>query len=346
MHFRTLLIDSVRPELVEGHATSAGADQRLLRFAGVIFLTVFLTNNAIAGHVSDLLKKMATASETLNYQGVFVMRKSDTLTTMRVEHGADSRGVWESLESLNGEMRKVVRINEEVISIYPDRKLLTISHNKHKASLHPTLPENLEKLEAYYKISRLEDERIADHAVAVLDVKSNDNYRYGYRYWLDADTGMLLKCDLMNENGVVVEQMMFTMLEYLPQAPLLAFNAVDSKDYKARGYKVRQLDSGRIAVDKASWHVTKLPEGFMLTQSSERKSRGAEMQHLVYSDGLASVSVFIERDKKSHHRLDGVSNMGALNTYGVRSGEYFITVMGEVPASVVMQIAQSTESIK
>lgn len=314
-------------------------------FLTVFFLAGFLANTAIAGDVSDLLKKMTTASEDLNYQGVFVMRKSDTLTTMRVKHGADSRGVWESLESLNGETRKVVRVNEEVISIYPNRKLLTVSHNKDKASLHPTLPENLEKLEAYYKISRLEDERIADHEAAVLDVKPNDNYRYGYRYWLDTDTGMLLKCDLLNENGAVVEQMMFTMLEYLPQAPALAFSAVDSKDYKARGYKVRQLDYGRVAVENADWHVTKLPRGFMLTQSSERKSKGAEMQHLVYSDGLASVSVFIERGRKSHHRLDGVSSMGALNAYGARSGEYFITVMGEVPASVVMQIAQSTEPI-
>lgn len=319
-------------------------------YTGLILLTAclsgFLTNDAVAGDVSDLLKKMTTASETLNYRGVFVLRKSDMLTTMRIVHGADSRGVWESLESLNGETRKVIRFNEEVTSIYPKRKLLTISHNKDKVSLHPTLPENLDKLEAYYKISRLKDERIADHGAAVLDVMPNDNYRYGYRYWLDTDTGVLLKCDLLNEKGAIVEQMMFTVLEYLPQTPALAFSPVDRKNYKARGYKIRQLDSGRIVVDKASWHVTKLPDGFMLTQSSERKSKGAETQHLVYSDGLASVSVFIERGKKSHHRLDGVSSMGALNAYGTRSGEYFITVMGEVPVSAVMQIAQSTEPIR
>jgi sigma-E factor negative regulatory protein RseB len=312
--------------------------------AGLILLTAclsgFLANNAAAGDVSDLLKKMTTASENLNYQGVFVMRKSDTLTTMRVEHGADSRGVWESLESLNGETRKVIRFNEEVTSIYPNRKLLTVSHNKNKASLHPTLPGNLDKLESYYKISRLEDERIADYRAAVLDVRPNDGYRYGYRYWLDTNTGVLLKCDLLDENGDVVEQMMFTMLEYLPRAPESAFSIVDKKDYS-----IKRLDSGRVDVENASWQVTKLPSGFMLTQSSQRKSRDAEMQHLVYSDGLASVSVFIERGSKSHHRLDGASNMGALNVYGTRSGEYFVTVMGEVPASAVRQIAQSTEPV-
>jgi sigma-E factor negative regulatory protein RseB len=323
-------------------------------FTGFIFLTVclvcspvnFLVRSAYAGDVSDLLKKMTTASESLNYQGIFVLRKSDTLTAMRVEHGADDRGVWERMESLNGETRKVVRLNEEVTSIYPGRKLVTVSHNKDKASLHPTLPENLDKLEAYYKISRLEDERIADHGAVVLDVKPNDNYRYGYRYWLDTDTGVLLKCDLLNEKGDVVEQMMFTMLEYLPQPPKSAFSNVDKQDYKTRDYKIKQLDSGRVVVENAGWHVAKLPSGFMLTQSSQRKSKDSEMQHLVYSDGLASVSVFIERGRKSHHRLDGASNMGALNAYGTRSGQYFVTVMGEVPAPAVMQIAHSTEPVK
>jgi sigma-E factor negative regulatory protein RseB len=312
---------------------------------GLIFFIVSLSspliNIAVAGDVSDLLKEMTSASEGLNYQGVFVMRKSDVMSATRVEHGSDSRGVWESLESLNGETRKVVRVNEEVISIYPNRKLLTVSHSKDKTPLHPILPENLDRLETYYRISRLKDDRIANHEAIVIDVKPEDNYRYGYRYWLAADTGVLLKCDLLDERGDVVEQMMFTMLKYLPKAPKSAFSVVDSK-----GYKVRQLDAERAAVESASWHVAKLPSGFMLTQSSERKSQAEEQLHLVYSDGLASVSVFIERGKVSHHRLDGASSMGALNAYGASLGDYFVTVMGEVPASAVMQIAQSTEPVQ
>jgi negative regulator of sigma E activity len=96
----------------------------------------------------------------------------------------------------------------------------------------------------------------------------------------------------------------------------------------------------------ASWQVTKLPDGFTLKQSSERKSKGAESFHQVYSDGLSSVSVFIERGSKSHHRLDGAAAMGALNAYGTRFDEYFVTVMGEAPASAVMQIARSTEPVR
>lgn len=311
-----------------------------LRLTAFLVLSACIVNSALAGEVSELVKKMTSASEKLNYQGVFVMRKSDSLTAMRVQHGADSRGVWESMEALNGETRKVIRLNEDVTSIFPERHLLTVSRNKHKTELHPALPGNLDKLEKYYRFSRLSDDRIANHKAAVIDVKPNDNYRYGYRYWLDIDTGVLLKCDLLNENGDVVEQMMFTVLEYLPKAPESAFTDINKK-----GFNVRELDSERNTVNGASWQVKELPEGFMLTQSSERKTEKSEHLHLVYSDGLASVSVFIEKGAETHHRLDGVSSMGALNAYGARYGDAYVTVMGEVPATTVMQIAQSTEPV-
>ena len=306
----------------------------------LISCLLLASHAVVAGDVSELLKKMSSADERLNYQGVFVLRKSDKLMSMRVEHGRDDRGVWESIESLNGEDRKVVRVNDEVTSIYPERHLITVSYAKNKASLHPTLPENLDKLEAYYKISRLDDDRIADHSAAVLDVMPNDKFRYGYRYWLDTSTGVLLKCDLLNERSEVVEQMMFTTLEYLPGAPASAFTEVDVKDYD-----LQKLSKGRVAVTNAAWQVTGLPSGFMLTQSSVRKTDDIQSLHLMYSDGLASVSVFIEQGKNSLHQLDGASSMGALNAYGKRVGEYSVTVMGEVPASTVMQIAQSTKPV-
>lgn len=213
---------------------------------GFFCFGLLTVNAASAGHVSDLLKKMSDADAHLSYQGVFIMRKSDNLMAMRVQHGTDNRGVWESIESLNGEARKVVRVNDEVTSIYPERKLIIVSNSKNKVSLHPALPENLDKLEAFYNISRLEDDRVADHAAAVLDVKPSDQHRYGYRYWLDTDTGVLLKCDLLNEQGKVIEQMMFTELEYLAAAPEMAFSAINHKDYDKK-------DSIKIVLKYKNW---------------------------------------------------------------------------------------------
>jgi sigma-E factor negative regulatory protein RseB len=108
--------------------------------------------------ISGLLRKMAEADDVLNYQGVFILLKADELMTMRVEHGVDERGVWESIEALNGEHRRIVRNNDEVVSVYPERKLITISHAHSKSSLHPSLPENIDKLSQYYRIKQLEND--------------------------------------------------------------------------------------------------------------------------------------------------------------------------------------------
>ncbi len=293
---------------------------------------------AIAGDdISSVLKKMAAAEQEFNYQGVFILRKSDDLMSMRVEHGVDERGVWESLEALNGESRKIVRNNDEVMSFYPERKLMTVSRAHNKTSLHPNLPDNLDKLSRYYQIQQLANDRIANRNTVVIDVRPNDNFRYGYRYWIDDSTGVLLKCDLLNETGSVIEQMMFTSMTYLETMPKAAFVPPEHD-----GYTLRKLDSNRNATDHSDWTVSQLPEGFMLTQSTQRAGDEQESLHLLYTDGLASVSVFIEPDESSYHHLEGTSSMGALNAYGMKVGNHYLTVMGEVPASTILQIAQST----
>ena len=309
--------------------------------APIVLFSVCLSMPAAASEVSDLLKKMTDSDGQLNYQGVLVLRKSNNLVAMRVEHGTDDRGVWESMMSLNGEARRVVRLNDEVTSVYPERQLLTVTHNANKHTLHPALPANLKKLEAYYSINRLKNDRIADHEAAVLDVVPNDGFRYGYRYWLDAKTGVLLRCDLLNEKRRVVEQMMFTMLEYLPEAPAMAFAAIDRE-----GFKEKRLDSGQAEQQDPVWQVSKLPGGFMLTQSRVRQTGKGEVLHLAYSDGLASVSVFVEPVGANHQKREGASLMGALNAYRSHVNQHFVTVIGEVPAMAVMQIAQSVEPVK
>ena len=308
--------------------------------ARVLFFSACLSTPAVASEISDLLNKMTNADERLNYQGVLVLRKSNNLVAMRVEHGSDDRGVWESMMSLNGEARRVIRVNDKVTSVYPERNLLTVSHSKDKQSLHPALPANLEKLEAYYSIKRLDDDRIADREATVVDLMPNDGFRYGYRYWLDSKTGVLLRCDLLNEKQRVVEQMMFTMLEYLPDAPASAFSKIDRE-----GYEEKRLDQESPAQQNPVWQVKNLPIGFMLTQSRSRQTKRGEVLHLAYSDGLASVSVFVEPARESSKKREGASIMGALNAYRTLVNRHFVTVVGEVPAMAVMQIAQSVEPV-
>ena len=234
----------------------------------VAFFLFLTSTSVIAGDLFDMLQRMSDADQEHSYQGTFILRKSDSLSTLRVTHGKDENGVWESLESLNGESRKVVRRNNKVVSVFPDRELVTIRHNANKQALHPQLPENIEQLELFYSISQLPDDRIANYPTLVVDLVPNDELRYGYRYWVDKSTGLLLRCDLVDENDSVVEQMMFTSLEYLPQAPASAF---DLKQYEH--YQQQLLDAPAPDVSTSTplqWVINTLPTGFMLTQSTMR----------------------------------------------------------------------------
>ena len=307
-----------------------------------------LSANSYAGDLFDMLQRMSDADQNQNYQGIFILRKSDKLSTLKVLHGNDEDGVWERLETLDGESRQVVRRNNKVVSIYPERKLVTIRHRANNHSLHLQLPDNIKQLDNFYTIQRLEDDRIADHPTLVVNLLPKDQYRYGYRYWVDKNTGMLLRCDLLAVDNTVVEQMMFASLEYLKVPPADTFEITPLEQYKQQvldEHEVNALPSAQV-----KWVVNILPKGFMMTQSTMRHSQpssasgniATDLLHLVYSDGLASVSIFIEQNQGEGKHLQGASTMGAVNAYGNSVGDHFVTVVGEVPITTVQSMARST----
>ncbi len=346
----------------------------------VVILFIIFSSNSFATNLDlfDMLKRMSDADRNQSYQGTFILRKSDNLSTWRVTHGVDESGVWESIEMLNGEPKTVIRHNNQVVTIFPDQELITIRHTDRTRSLHLQLPKNIEQLELFYSLNRLSDDRIANRRTLVVELLPKDQYRYGYRYWVDKDTGMLLRCDLVVEDGdnekKVIEQMMFVSLDYLADAPASAF-----KLEKFSRYRQQILDEPVVNVmlsTQQHWVVNTLPDGFMLTQSTMRhsqplvvvrndssddslnsssvnssdnssvaaitKTSPPDLLHLVFSDGLASVSIFIEKNQRLKKHLYGAVSMGAVNAFGHSVGDYFVTVVGEVPAKTVESMARST----
>ena len=384
---------------------------RFYSFIIMLFLSVS-SSASMASDLLDMLKHMSEADEKQNYQGVFILRKSDALSTLRVTHGTDEKGVWESLEALNGEPRKVVRHNNSVVSVFPARELVIIRQSENNHSLHRQLPENIDQLEQFYSVHRLADDRIANHHALVVDLVPMDRYRYGYRYWLDKNTGMLLRCDLIADNETVVEQMMFTSLDYLTEAPENRINLQKFENFKQQVIMDDAITDSATSEDYG-WVINQLPKGFMLIQSNMRYSQPvtlsdvainaneghetdmpnnevskdvsessvyeeplpkissvtppaipsaipSDMQHeqavstqiqstpiqpdllhLVYSDGLASVSVFIKKSIEAESHFEGASSMGAINAYGTFVDDYFVTVVGVVPVTTVQTMAQS-----
>jgi sigma-E factor negative regulatory protein RseB len=326
----------------------------------IVILSLF-SANIWADDLSKILQRMSDVGQSQNYQGTFILRESDKLSTLNVAHGVDEQGIWERMESLNGELKKVLRHNNRIVSVYPDRQLVTVRQTNKQQPLHLKLPENINQLELHYSMTRLDDDRIANHPALVVDLLPRDQYRYGYRYWIDKNTGMLLRCDLFSENNEIIEQMMFTSLEYLTGASSHGFNLQQFERFNQQTLDDPAADQVS-DVKNTEWAIKQLPNGFMLTQNTMRYIRGSaeaasegdasansvsasdapDLQHLVYSDGLASVSVFIEKNKGDGKHLRGASSMGAVNAFGSSVGDFFVTVVGEVPEKTVQLIAQTT----
>ena len=306
-----------------------------------------------------MLNRISDADSSRFYRGTFIMVKPGELSAMRVTHGRDDDGTWESLESLTGESRTVVRQQGKVISVYPSRELVTIRHTDAPDSLHFTLPEDVDKLSRFYSMKQRDDDRVADRPAMVIDLIPDDEYRYGYRYWVDKETGMLLRCDLVDENRTVVEQMMFTSLDYLPVSPDYDFTLNAYQQFRRQQIvDGSSTVDGKLVPEADPWVVSNLPDGFVLAETAMRNAHDAiggqaeaspdtvdtdepELLHMVYSDGLASVSVFIENFEGDSNHLLGPASVGAVNAYGNPLGRHYITVVGEVPPKTVKLLAES-----
>jgi len=274
-----------------------------------------------------------------NYQGTLIIRQDDNLQAIKVKQGVGAGESWQTLESQSGENQIIFRNNGNVTSIFPAKKLITFSTDKgvkaNKGPLHPGLPENREKLKQHYDLKLGAEGRVANKSTQIMQMIPRDKHRYGYTFWLDKHSGLLLKCDLINNKGRVLEQQMYSEIELLHSAPL---NQIDES--KLVNYKKVTLSNNADSISK-NWLVEKVPAGFVLMRSV-KTDKQQPAYHMVYSDGMASVSVFIEPTNQNRKTLNGQSSMGPVNAYSSYSNGAYITAIGEVPVSTVRMIAQST----
>lgn len=305
----------------------------------LILCLIFTPFVSHAEVVESWLDKMSQAMKTTNFEGTMIIRQADQLQALNVRHGMNQEGFWERMESLNGEAREIIRHNSKVTTIFPQRKLVTVSHESEPMLLHSRLPSNMALFKKLYAVKAAGFDRVAGRHARILELQPLDNFRYGYKFWLEKESGLLLKCDLLDEQKQVVEQLMFSELNILEQLP----ENIDRIPSEVSTYKVVDLDMGKINQVKSSWVASQLPQGFSMTGNNIRPSVTGKgiRHHIMFSDGMASVSVFIEKHDPDETMLKGVSRMGALNAYSFHLNENHITVIGEVPVATVRLIGQS-----
>lgn len=284
------------------------------------------------------LQRAATAARSLNYTGTFVYQRGTRSETSRITHAVDDDGEHEKLELLDGPSREIIRSNDRVSCYFSESKTVRVEKRRKRRSFPALLPEEPTRLADSYHVRTGPRERIAGFDCQKIVLEPRDQMRYGHRLWADARTGLLLKAQTVNERGEVVEQFAFTQLAIgTPIAP----EALKPREAGAE-WRVEESSPGEEGAS-SGWTVSNPPSGFRKIMDTKRRlsSRPGMVSHLVYSDGISAVSVFVEAINPDRKLVPGVTQQGAIHVYTRTQGASVVTVLGEAPAVTVLRIGNS-----
>lgn len=293
----------------------------------------------------EWLKRIASAARELDYAGTFVYQHDSQVETSRIVHSSDSSGDYTKLEALDGPPREIIRSNEEIRCYLPETKTVKIETRKFDKSFPALLPEGFLRVTEHYNVKLGPVSRVAGHNCQVLILEPKDNLRYGRKFCAETQTGLLLKARTLNEKNELVEQIAFTHLNIGEiDREMLKSKYADEKSE----WKVDHTAVPASASKETGWTVKSQPAGFKKIMEMKRSMAGKRepVSHLVFSDGLAAVSVFIEAATRGGAPNQGAFQQGAINVYTRQTGEQMITVLGEAPAATVAQIGNSVAPVK
>lgn len=300
-------------------------------------------NVAHSSTAVDWLQKMTQTLQTQNYEGIFIYWQppyANKIQTIRIIHGVDPQGERQRMIALNGAEQEVLRDKNTTLCIMPEASSLLAHWQAGK--FFPALPVDLAVLLSYYEIElATEPERIVDEQTRLLSLRPKDHYRYGYRFWLTQAHYFPLKIELFNEGGIALEQTLFTQFEQKAQIEPEAWAAA-LNNRQPMPYERLSAIPATVNTLKSQWRTHDLPLGYRLHSQRYYALSYNPLQkgeQWVFTDGLASVSVYLEPIRASG--LLGSSQRGVVHAYGLHRPPYQITAVGAVPEATVKAIAQS-----
>ena len=310
---------------------------------GVFSLSIFSISCIAADDAWLALQKTAYAARELNYQGVFVYQNGKQSRSVQITHmNNNGQEMTRNLVLDNGvqagQPREVYSQGNDILIVRPKNEKMVIEKRRGQNLFPAMLPTDLQSLKASYNTRVLATEMIAGRGAQVIELIPNDTFRYGYKIWADAEFGLLLKMTLLDSKKQTLEQIEFTQLSMLNSQDVNWFQPkIDvKKNYVTEDVSaVNHVDT--------NWIVAELPTGYVKVDHVTLNFPGktAPVDQMIFSDGIASVSLFIEPITKGMHPKMGHMLIGSTNVGANVIDSYQITVVGEVPEATVMQIAKA-----
>lgn len=315
----------------------------LLAFGGAFAASAYGDQH---GDALAWLQKMAAAAQKLNYTGTFTYQSGGGSETSRITHLVDAGGEQEKLEVLDGSPREVVRSNDEVKCFLPEDKIVIVEKREQYKAFPALLPATVSSLGEHYQIRKGDISRVAGLESQLIVLEPKDTLRYGHQLWADINSGLILKARTVNERNETIEQFAFTQLQInspIDRETLKTRYATEGTAWRIHNARASQsLSAG------GGWlFKTQLP-GFKKSAGMKRQAStgsGTDTTHFVFTDGLASISVFIEplADQKAENTT---YSAGAINVYKRVAGKHLLTVLGEVPTTTLMRLGDGMEPKK
>jgi sigma-E factor negative regulatory protein RseB len=289
--------------------------------------------------VSEWLTRMHDASRQRSYIGTFVVSSSNgSMSSARIWHACDGQRQAERIETLSGERRLTFRRDDEVLTFLPETKTVR-SERRDAFGLFPELLKPDETaIPEFYTARRVGNERVAGFDADVVQVQPKDALRFGYRIWSERKSGLVVKLQTVDDTGKVLEQAAFSELQL--DAPVRMDRLAQMMAVPV-GWRIEKPDAVKTTAAAEGWELKAPVAGFKPMSCYKRPGDG--ILQWIFSDGLASVSVFVEPYDRQRHQQEGVFASGSTHTLTRHVQDWWVTAVGEVPPQTLRAFSLSLE---
>ena len=319
-------------------AASAGAR----RFLPVLALGFACAAQAAANDPLASLQRAAQAARLASYEGVYVHTNGDRTSTVRVTHVNNAGEEHERIEPLDGaNSLEIVRRNDEMFCRFPDAKTVRLDPRITNRFFPAILAASAETIAASYDVKLGKTERVLGFECQWIRLEPRDAMRFAQRLCSEATTGLIVRAKVLNDQRQVIEQYTFTDLKLGPHVGRTDLKSI----FRARN---RQwLSDGQprdeTANAESGWAITRAPAGFQKVAELRRTLPGRlqPVSQIVFTDGLANLSVFVEPNTSPARTAEASSEDGTTTFFVRPMGELMVTVLGEVPLTTAQQVGRS-----